>query len=221
MREVRVIFSKTGQAKYISHLDINRAMSRALVRAKIPLWYTEGFNPRPYMSFSLPLSLGVESECESMDLRIEGAILDKEIKDKLNSVLPIGLSVVDVKSEFCDCSEIAFSDYIYQIEFKDNEDAKSKIASLLESDEIIAQKKAKKGRRKFLKDVNIKDLIESYSIDIDNHNVMLNIRLAAGPDKNLNPTLFFDTLIKNIDMDYEWKSIKRTKLLKSDFSLYI
>ena len=57
MREVRLRFSKTGRLKYISHLDINRAMSRALKRAQIPLWYTEGFNPHPYMSFSLPLSL--------------------------------------------------------------------------------------------------------------------------------------------------------------------
>ena len=49
MREVRLRFSKTGRLKYISHLDINRAMSRALKRAGIPLWYTEGFNPHPYM----------------------------------------------------------------------------------------------------------------------------------------------------------------------------
>lgn len=88
MREVRLRFSKTGRLKYISHLDINRAMSRALKRAGIPLWYTEGFNPHPYMSFSLPLSLGVESLCESVDLRITGEITNKEIKDRLNSVLP-------------------------------------------------------------------------------------------------------------------------------------
>ena len=79
MREVRLRFSKTGRLKYISHLDINRAMSRALKRAGIPLWYTEGFNPHPYMSFSLPLSLGVESLCESVDLRIIGEITNKEI----------------------------------------------------------------------------------------------------------------------------------------------
>ncbi|MDD6728667.1 MAG: TIGR03936 family radical SAM-associated protein, partial [Eubacteriales bacterium] len=108
MREVRLRFSKTGRLKYISHLDINRAMSRALCRAKIPLWYTEGFNPHPYMSFSLPLSLGVESLCESVDLRITGDISNKEIKDRLNFVLPVGLRIVDVYDNFRDCSEIAF-----------------------------------------------------------------------------------------------------------------
>ena len=61
MQEIRLRFSKTDQAKYISHLDTNRVFSRAFARAKIDLWFTEGFNPHPYMSFSLPLSLGVES----------------------------------------------------------------------------------------------------------------------------------------------------------------
>ena len=74
MREVRLRFSKTGQAKYISHLDVNRVFSRALSRARINLWYTEGFNPHPYMSFSLPLSLGVESLCENVDIRIVDVI---------------------------------------------------------------------------------------------------------------------------------------------------
>ena len=91
MREVRLRFSKTDRCKYISHLDINRCMARALSRAKIPLWYTEGFNPHPYMSFSLPLSLGVESFCESVDLRIVGDITNQEIKDNLNEMLPEGI----------------------------------------------------------------------------------------------------------------------------------
>ena len=120
MREVRLRFSKTGRLKYISHLDINRAMSRALKRAGIPLWYTEGFNPHPYMSFSLPLSLGVESLCESVDLRITGEITNKEIKDRLNSVLPEDLKIIDVYDDFRDNSEIVYSDYVYKFEFADN-----------------------------------------------------------------------------------------------------
>ena len=127
MREVRLRFSKTGRLKYISHLDINRAMSRALKRAGIPLWYTEDFNPHPYMSFSLPLSLGVESLCESVDLRITGEITNKEIKDRLNSVLPEDLKIVDVYDDFRDNSEIVYSDYVYKFEFADNDLALKKI----------------------------------------------------------------------------------------------
>lgn len=217
MREVRLRFAKEDRLKYISHLDINRAMSRALCRAKIPLWYTEGFNPHPYMSFSLPLSLGVESLCESVDLRITGDISNKEIKDRLNSVLPVGLRIVDVYDDFRDCSEIAFSDYVYKFQFPDNDKAVKKMKSILDSNEILALKKAKQGRKRVLKETDIKQFIDKYSVSIRGDVIVLNIRLAAGPDRNLNPSLLFDTIIRLLDMDFEWKSISRISLLDKDY----
>lgn len=220
MREVRLRFSKTGQAKYISHLDINRVFSRALARAKINLWYTQGFNPRPYMSFSLPLSLGVESYCENVDLRILDDLTDEEIKDRMNNALPLGIRIVDVYEDFMDCHDIVYSDYVYKFEFKDNETALEKINAVLESDEILAQKKAKQGKRRILKETDIKQFIVKYNASIRDNNIVLNIRLLAGPDKNLNPTLLFDTIIRLIDMDYEWKSIGRISLLTKDFKEY-
>lgn len=217
MREVRLRFSKTSRLKYISHLDINRAMSRALKRAQIPLWYTEGFNPHPYMSFSLPLSLGVESLCESVDLRIIGDITNDEIKNRLNNVLPQDIKIVDVYDDFRDNSEIVYSDYVYKFEFKDNEAAFEKIKNVLSSDEIIALKKGKQGRKRVMKETNIKSFIDKYSISIRNDVIVLNIRLLAGPKKNLNPSLLFDTIIRLIDMDFEWKSIARISLLDKDY----
>lgn len=217
MREVRLRFSKTGRLKYISHLDINRAMSRALKRAQIPLWYTEGFNPHPYMSFSLPLSLGVESLCESVDLRIIGDITNDEIKNRLNNVLPQDIKIVDVYDDFRDNSEIVYSDYVYKFEFKDNEAAFEKIKNVLSSDEIIALKKGKQCRKRVMKETNIKSFIDKYSISIRNDVIVLNIRLLAGPEKNLNPSLLFDTIIRLIDMDFEWKSIARISLLDKDY----
>lgn len=220
MREVRLRFSKTGQAKYISHLDTNRVFSRAFARAKINLWYTQGFNPRPYMSFSLPLSLGVESFCENVDIRIIDDLTDEEIKVRVNDALPLGIRIVDVYDDFLDCHDIAYSDYVYKFEFKDNELALEKIKAVLESDAIMAQKKAKQGKRRVLKETDIKQFIVKYNISIRNDNIILNIRLLAGPDKNLNPTLLFDTIIRLIDMDYEWKSIGRINLLTKDFKEY-
>ena len=87
-------------------------MSRALKRAQIPLWYTEGFNPHPYMSFSLPLSLGVESLCESVDLRIIGDITNDEIKYRLNNVLP-----QDIKNRAHKDSVFTKIYNLYQIRF--------------------------------------------------------------------------------------------------------
>lgn len=220
MREVRLRFSKTGQAKYISHLDTNRVFSRAFARAKINLWYTQGFNPRPYMSFSLPLSLGVESYCENVDIRIIDDLTDEEIKARVNDALPLGIRIIDVYDNFMDCHDIVYSDYVYKFEFKDNELALEKIKAVLESDAIMAQKKAKQGKRRVLKETDIKQFVVKYNISIRDDNIILNIRLLAGPDKNLNPTLLFDTIIRLIDMDYEWKSIGRINLLTKDFKEY-
>ena len=220
MREIRVLFSKTDRCKYISHLDINRCMSRALARAEVPLWFTEGFNPHPYMSFSLPLSLGVESYCESMDIRIVGDITNGEIKERLNNALPTGIRIVDVYDDFRDCTEIAYSDYVYKFEFADNETAFEKIKAVLEAENIFALKKGKQGKRRVLKETDIKPFIDKYNISIRDGEIILNIRLAAGNDKNLNPTLLFDTIIRLIDMDYEWKSISRIALLDKDYKIF-
>lgn len=220
MRELRIRFSKTGQAKYISHLDTNRVFSRAFARSKINLYYTEGFNPHPYMSFSLPLSLGVESLCENVDVRILDDITNDEIKGKMNASLPLGVRVVDVYDDFMDSSKIVYSDYVYKFEFLDNETALERIKAVLDSDEIMAQKKGKKGKRRILKETNIKDFIVKYNISIRDNQIILNIRLLAGPEKNLNPSLLFDTIIRLIDMDYEWKSISRINLLTENLKNY-
>lgn len=220
MREVRLRFSKTGQAKYISHLDVNRVFSRALSRARINLWYTEGFNPHPYMSFSLPLSLGVESLCENVDIRIVDDISDNEIKSRMNDALPQGIRVLDVYEDFMDCSEICFSDYVFKFEFEDNETALQKIKAVLSADCVMALKKGKQGRRRVFKETDIKQFIDKYNISIRDNNVILNARLLAGSEKNLNPTLLFDTIIRLIDMDYEWESIGRIRLLTKDLKEY-
>ena len=70
MKNIRVKYIKDGKAKYISHLDMNRCMTRCLQGAHIPLWHTEGFNPHPVISILLPLGVGVSSECELMDFQL-------------------------------------------------------------------------------------------------------------------------------------------------------
>ncbi|MDD6603479.1 MAG: TIGR03936 family radical SAM-associated protein [Eubacteriales bacterium] len=220
MREIRLRFSKTGQAKYISHLDTNRVFSRAISRAKLRIWYTEGFNPHAYMSFSLPLSLGVESLCENVDIRLLDEVSNDEVMRRMNDALPTGIRVVDVYDDFLPSGEIAYSDYVYKIEFDDNDLALEKIKSVLDGDTIMALKKGKQGKRRVLKETDIKAFIEKYNVSVRENNVVINIRLLAGPEKNLNPALLFDTLIRLIDMDYQWKSIARINLLTKDFKEY-
>jgi len=220
MREIRLRFSKTGRAKYISHLDINRAFSRAFSRSEIHLWFTEGFNPHPFMSFSLPLSLGVESLCENVDIRILDDMDNAEIMRRMNESLPEGIRIVDVYEDFMDASQICYSDYVYHFEFQDNAAALAKLEQVLAADAIMALKKAKKGKRRILKETDIKQFIVKYNVSLRNDRIVLNVRLLAGPEKNLNPTLLFDTVIRLMEMDYEWKEIARISLLTEDLKEY-
>ena len=220
MREVRLLFSKTDRCKYISHLDINRCFSRAVTRASIPLWYTEGFNPHPYMSFSLPLPLGVESMCESVDLRITGDISNSQIRDRLNAVLPDGIRIIDVYDDFSSQSSIAYSDYVFKYDFDDNKEAMSRLKSVLESDVITAEKSGKQGRRKVVREIDIKPLIKSFELFEEDGSVVINARLAAGQNKNLSPELFSSAVLAAAGLTIEWKSIKRFDLLDENMQIF-
>jgi len=91
----RAAFSKEGPMRFLSHLDLLRTMSRAFRRAGVPLKHSQGFNPRPVMAFSPALAVGIESREEFVDFQV-GATLDAAVTDRLNAVLPAGLSFLRV-----------------------------------------------------------------------------------------------------------------------------
>lgn len=219
MRAVRLNFSKTGRAIYISHLDINRMMTRAVRRAKLPMWYTEGFNPHPYLTFALPLSLGQSSDCEYMDIRIEGDITDEEILNRLNAVLPEGVKILSVSAPVYDAKEIEKALYFVKLVFKDAETSKSfaeRAQTLAEGEELLAEKRGKKGHRKVMKQINLIDFIYDMKFSTAENIVNLQCVLAAGNTNNLNPTLLVETLEKEIGIEHEMEYIVCRKLITKD-----
>lgn len=220
MQEVRIYFNKTGRAKYISHLDLMRTFTRAVTRAKIPLWYTEGFNPHPFMTFALPLSLGIESVCESVDIRIVEEIANDEIKDRLNSVMPEGLTVTAVSSEYKKCNEIAFAEYEVTFEFDESKKAgeyESVLSAIIGSNELVTKKTAKKHGRKTEVEINLKDYINSFSLSSSGNKTILNIVLAAGNSKNLNISVLLDYL-NTVAIVPDFTEILKKRLLTSDLT---
>lgn len=219
MRAVRLNFSKTGRAIYISHLDINRMMTRAVRRAKLPMWYTEGFNPHPYLTFALPLSLGQSSDCEYMDIRIEGDITDEAIMNRLNAVLPEGVKILSVSAPVYDAKEIEKALYFVKLVFKDAETSKGfaeRAQTLAEGEELLAEKRGKKGHRKVMKQINLIDFIYDMKFSTADNIVNLQCVLAAGNTNNLNPTLLVETLEKEIGIEHEMEYIVRRKLITKD-----
>ena len=93
---VRARFAKRGRLKYISHLDVTRCLSRVFSRCGLPIWYTQGFNPHPYLTFALPLPLGFESECETFDFRLTEPVDYDTVRERLNAALPPDLRVLSV-----------------------------------------------------------------------------------------------------------------------------
>lgn len=181
--EIRLRFSKTGRAKYIGHLDVNRVMSRALRRAGIPLWFTEGYNPHAYMRFSLPLSLGVESACESMDIRLIEPMEPLEVQRRMNAALPPDIQIEDVFCDFRDCTEIAFSDYDFTLAFDDNAAAAEKLQAVLGRAADSGAEERQGGRKRVMKEVDIKTFIDRYPCGADPAGSGAAPRLAAGRRK--------------------------------------
>lgn len=90
----RLLFEKTGNAVWMSHLDLMRVFQRAFKRAGLHLKHSQGYNPRPFVSIALPLSVGVESCCELLDCELEGEQVScDDITERLNKALVDGVRV--------------------------------------------------------------------------------------------------------------------------------
>ena len=92
---VRILFEKTGRARYISHLDLQHTIQRSFARAGIAVRHSNGFNPHPLMTIALPLPLGCESLCEIMDFVPESAAGPGEIVALMNEKLPEGIRFLE------------------------------------------------------------------------------------------------------------------------------
>ena len=119
---IRIVFSKTGYAKYISHLDLTRCMARMFARADVPIWYTEGFNPHPYMVFSAALPIGVYGENELLDIKLNEKCDFTELLDRMNKAAPEGISFKEIYESDKDFKFVDKA--IYKIEIPEEIEAK-------------------------------------------------------------------------------------------------
>lgn len=207
LTDVRIVYSKLNNAKYISHLDLLRCMQRAIKRAEIPVWYTMGFNPHIYINFPLPLSLGFESDCEIMEIRIIDDIDLAEIKDRLNAVLSKDMQILSVSNPKCKLEDIASALYEIRIWVKDkNSEELSEIFNeFLNLDKIETEKKSKKG----IKTVDIKPDCTVVKTFCRDKTFVIKLITPAGIEKNINPSLFVSAFMKFAGFESFNQKIKR------------
>ena len=141
----RALFEKTGNARYISHLDLMRVFQRAFKRAGLPLTHTQGFNPRPSVSIALPLSLGVESLCELLDFELEHPCACDEICGRLNAALIDGVHIREVYEKGDKLKNLSLLQTRLILEYDQMvpDGATAKIENLFSQPELIVEKKGK------------------------------------------------------------------------------
>lgn len=146
----RAFFSKTGQAVYISHLDLMRVFQRAFQRAGLPLTHGQGFNQRPFVSIALPMSLGMESVCELLSFQLEGEpVPPEEIRRRLNEKLIQGVRVERVYEGGRKLKELTRLGCRLTLEYDRGipAGAEEAIAALLERDSLTVTRKGKSGEQ--------------------------------------------------------------------------
>ena len=184
MRIRRVTFSKTGMGKYISHLDLLRCFTRAILRSGLPVVYSPGFNPHLKMTFALPLPIGVTSECETVDIQFEDSAADDEIMEKLNCNLPMDIMVLSVGEPVHKAADIVAAEYRMEAAAQDMVSEK-KIQAFFGQAEVLVSKRTKiKGE----KQINLLDFVRSWEITgLAVQGLCLRVILDAGGERNLKP----------------------------------
>ena len=209
---IRVKYKKEDEMIFISHLDLQRLLQRAFRRAKINLSYSEGFNPHPKMSYGNALALGVESQGEYVDIEIEDDIDVKEFLERINEQLPEGIKFIkgqeiDPKTPSLS-SVIVYGEYIFNIDLESplsKEFVKSRVLNFIKSEEIIINKKNKKGKKV---DVDIRPLIRNFDlVSLDDNKVTFESTIATGSKANLNINILIPQILNMLDLDIDPREV--------------
>lgn len=217
MRSVRIWFNKKDTAKYISHLDMTRCMTRAFRRTDIPLWYTEGFNPHPHLVFGLSLPLGVEALREPLDIRLNDDDYPLErVIEQLNSVMVPGMEFLEIREPENKPTEIFKGEYSVLIPCESGaKELCDKIVDTVKNKTITFEKKTKK---KEIKLINVSEHITDFSYDHTDSAVKLYFKLPAGNDLTINPVSFCNALFEMIGEKGILHRITRHRLLMKNGS---
>ena len=202
-------FTKEPNIKFISHLDVLRTIQRNIRRAHLPIEYSQGFNPHMATSIAQPLSVGVYSSGEYMDMVLTTEMNEEEIIKRLNETAPSGIKYISalaipyVEGQKKVPQAMAMIDaarYIIKIKYNDVQNTENEINKLLEKDEWNTIKKSKKGE----KEVDIKTFVKEFSFWIKDEYLVINTLISTGSREHLSADLlvrYIQENTTNADLD--------------------
>ena len=186
----RIQVTKIGSTKYMSHLDFIRTVERSVRRAGLPITLSGGFNPRPRLSFSPALPVGVSSRSEFVDIMLKEPVDTNEASLKLNMSFPSGMRVVS--SRILPPNVPALSAIIqasaYKIDLHGKGEAglervSTAVDEILDSDSIPFTRVTRKGIRK----VDLRPLIYDVRVEPSDSPVSIYATVATGSRGNVRP----------------------------------
>lgn len=217
---LRALFEKTGNAAYISHLDLMRLFQRSFKRAGLPLTHTKGFNPRPSVSIALPLSLGVESVCELLDFELEEAGFScRDIRDRLNAHLTEGVRILEVYDDGAKLKHLAYLSCELLLEYDEGipENAADRISGLLALPEVIVEKKGKNG----ITEQNIVPMIQNLELMKEGPKELRLNAMICCQNPTLNPSQLVAAIEKYLpDLKPDFVRICRKEIYNTDKEIF-
>ena len=216
----RALFEKVGNAAYISHLDLMRLFQRSFKRAGLPLTHTKGFNPRPSVSIALPLSLGVESQCELLDFDLEGeSVPCEEIKERINRCLTEGVRILEVYENAAKLKHLSYLACEVTLEYDAGipEGAEEQIAKMFQTQELVVEKKGKNG----ITEQNIIPMILSLQVTVGNSNALCLDATICCQNPTLNPAQLVAAIEKYLpDLAPDFVRICRKEIYNTDKEIF-
>lgn len=218
MDKLRLRFTKTGRAVYLSHLDLLRTMQRAFLRAGLPLKYSEGFNPHAQLSFALPLSVGTASLCELMDFRLKDFMNLPEIPFRLNHALPEGIEALEVyewenKFKFLKWLDV---ESVFEYDSRDPVEMLAGLMDFFAQERLVIQKRTKSG----VGEADIAPGLRSIAFDHGEKCVRLRA-LVSAQEPTLNPELLISALEQLApDLKPDFGAFTRLQTYDSDMSVF-
>ena len=222
---LRLKFKKVGSLQYISHLDLVRTMHKIVTRASLPLWYTEGFNPKPKLIFAAPLSIGTESVCEYMDVKLVDDIPPEEAMRRLNANMTDEMQILDAYYTETKPTDLKWLSYRITVKTDGaSQDMADKCNALFASECIEVAKKAKAGEEP--KIVNIKPQIHSAvaQYDSEEDKLVIDATLSSDSSAFLNPEYVVKALRRYVgilsaeDITREYWTIMRLYAYREDMT---
>ena len=217
----RLLFEKTGDAVYLSHLDLMRIFQRAFRRADILIWHSQGFSPRAYVSIALPLSVGVASRCEILDFDIEDGSVDlAALPELLNRTMPAGLRVLQAYESAVKIKHLTYLQSELVLEYDNGipSGAEAALAALFAQNELLVEKRSKKGG---MVDVDLKPLLRSLSLHALSPQELCIDCLASAQNPGMNPQLLVSAVSRHLPaLTPDFARIRRIEIFDEQMEVF-